>query len=147
MGLSSHPEAGYEKVAQARDLAIITDQLGFQEVALVTHDIGNMVGYAFAALFPKRVTKWVVMDAPQWALRRSFRDESVSVMKGEVVSSILTGSAIPFRSQDCSSSENGSFVLVRLRQRSAKNVWPGRAVQDGRQGSWPRRARDAARAC
>jgi pimeloyl-ACP methyl ester carboxylesterase len=42
----------------------ILDQLGFQEVALVTHDIGNMVGYAFAALFPQRVTKWVVMDVP-----------------------------------------------------------------------------------
>jgi pimeloyl-ACP methyl ester carboxylesterase len=43
MGLSSHPEGGYEKVAQARDLIGILDQLGFQEVALVTHDIGNMV--------------------------------------------------------------------------------------------------------
>src|SRR5580692_4420315 len=64
MGLSSHPEGGYEKVAQARDLASILDQLGFQEVALVTHDIGNMVGYAFAALFSQRVTKWIVMDAP-----------------------------------------------------------------------------------
>jgi pimeloyl-ACP methyl ester carboxylesterase len=64
MGLSSHPEGGYEKVAQARDLATIVDQLGFREVALVTHDIGNMVGYAFAALFPQRVTKWVAMDAP-----------------------------------------------------------------------------------
>jgi pimeloyl-ACP methyl ester carboxylesterase len=64
MGLSSHPEAGYEKVAQARDLAAILDQLGFKDVALVTHDIGNMVGYAFAALFPQRVTKWVAMDAP-----------------------------------------------------------------------------------
>jgi pimeloyl-ACP methyl ester carboxylesterase len=64
MGLSSHPEGGYEKVAQARDLASILDQLGFQEVALVTHDIGNMVGYAFTALFSQRVTKWVVMDAP-----------------------------------------------------------------------------------
>jgi pimeloyl-ACP methyl ester carboxylesterase len=64
MGLSSHPEGGYEKVAQARDLAAILGQLGFQDVALVTHDIGNMVGYAFAALFPQRVTKWVVMDAP-----------------------------------------------------------------------------------
>lgn len=61
MGLSSHPEGGYEKVAQARDLIGILDQLGFQEVALVTHDIGNMVGYAFAALFPQRVTKWVVL--------------------------------------------------------------------------------------
>ena len=64
MGLSSHPEGGYEKVAQARDLATILDQLAIQEIALVTHDIGNMVGYALAALFPQRVNKWVVMDAP-----------------------------------------------------------------------------------
>jgi pimeloyl-ACP methyl ester carboxylesterase len=64
MGLSSHPEGGYEKIAQARDLAAVLDQLKIQELALVTHDIGNMVGYAFAALFPQRVIKWVVMDAP-----------------------------------------------------------------------------------
>jgi len=64
MGLSSHPEGGYEKIAQARDLAAILDQLGFKDVALVTHDIGNMVGYAFAALYPQRATKWVAMDAP-----------------------------------------------------------------------------------
>jgi pimeloyl-ACP methyl ester carboxylesterase len=53
MGLSSHPEAGYEKVAQARDLAAILDQLKIQKVALVTHDIGNMVGYALAAQYPE----------------------------------------------------------------------------------------------
>jgi pimeloyl-ACP methyl ester carboxylesterase len=64
MGLSSHPEDGYEKVAQARDLAGILDRLGVKEVALVTHDIGNMVGYAFAAQYPSRTTRWVVMDAP-----------------------------------------------------------------------------------
>ncbi|NLS04094.1 alpha/beta hydrolase [Rhizobium sp. P32RR-XVIII] len=64
MGLSSHPETGYEKVAQARDIAAILDQLKVQKVALVTHDIGNMVGYALAAQYPDRVTKWVVMDAP-----------------------------------------------------------------------------------
>ena len=64
MGLSSHPETGYEKVAQARDLAAVLDDLGLREMALVTHDIGNMVGYAFAAQFPQRVTKWVAMDAP-----------------------------------------------------------------------------------
>jgi pimeloyl-ACP methyl ester carboxylesterase len=64
MGLSSHPEGGYEKVAQARDLAAILDRLGIKEAALVTHDIGNMVGYAFAAQYPTRVTKWVAMDAP-----------------------------------------------------------------------------------
>ena len=64
MGLSSHPEGGYEKIAQARDLAAILDQLGVQSAALVTHDIGNMVGYALAALDPKRISKWVAMDAP-----------------------------------------------------------------------------------
>jgi pimeloyl-ACP methyl ester carboxylesterase len=64
MGLSSHPEGGYEKVAQARDLAAILNRLGVTDAALVTHDIGNMVGYAYAALYPQRVTKWVVMDAP-----------------------------------------------------------------------------------
>ena len=64
MGLSSHPEDGYAKVAQGRDLAAILDQLGVKDVALVTHDIGNMVGYAFAAQFRDRVSRWVVMDAP-----------------------------------------------------------------------------------
>jgi pimeloyl-ACP methyl ester carboxylesterase len=64
MGLSSHQDGGYEKTAQARDLAGILDQLGLQDVALVTHDIGNMVGYALAALYPTRVNRWVVMDAP-----------------------------------------------------------------------------------
>jgi pimeloyl-ACP methyl ester carboxylesterase len=64
MGLSSHPEGGYEKVAQAKDIVTILDQLGVKDVQLVTHDIGNMVGYALAASYPQRVTKWVVMDAP-----------------------------------------------------------------------------------
>jgi pimeloyl-ACP methyl ester carboxylesterase len=64
MGLSSHPEGGFEKVAQARDLVQILDRLGITQVALVTHDIGNMVGYAFAAQYPERTTRWVAMDAP-----------------------------------------------------------------------------------
>jgi pimeloyl-ACP methyl ester carboxylesterase len=64
MGLSGHPETGYEKTNQARDLASILDRLKVQQVTLVTHDIGNMVGYGLAAQFPARVTKWIVMDAP-----------------------------------------------------------------------------------
>jgi pimeloyl-ACP methyl ester carboxylesterase len=64
MGLSTHPEDGYEKTSQARDLAAILDRLAVDQVKLVTHDIGNMVGYAFAAQFPQRVTTWIVTDAP-----------------------------------------------------------------------------------
>ena len=30
----------------------------------MTHDIGNMVGFAFAAQYPERVTRFVLIDAP-----------------------------------------------------------------------------------
>ncbi len=64
MGLSSHPEGGYDKATQARDIAKVMDALNVDKAALVTHDIGNMVGYALAAQFADRVTRWVVIDAP-----------------------------------------------------------------------------------
>jgi pimeloyl-ACP methyl ester carboxylesterase len=64
MGLSSHPPGGYDKKSQAQDIARVLDKLRIDKAALVTHDIGNMVGYAFAAQFPARVTRWVAMDAP-----------------------------------------------------------------------------------
>jgi pimeloyl-ACP methyl ester carboxylesterase len=64
MGLSSHPEEGYDKKAQGGDVARVLDKLNIQKADLVTHDIGNMVGYAFAAQYPHLVTRWVVMDAP-----------------------------------------------------------------------------------
>jgi pimeloyl-ACP methyl ester carboxylesterase len=64
MGLSAHPGTGYEKVTQAHDIVGILDQLKVQKIDLITHDIGNMVGYALAAQFPDRVNKWVAMDAP-----------------------------------------------------------------------------------
>ena len=64
MGLSSHPEGGYDKKTQARDIARVMDELKIEKADFVTHDIGNMVGYAFAAQFPARVTRWVIIDAP-----------------------------------------------------------------------------------
>jgi pimeloyl-ACP methyl ester carboxylesterase len=64
MGLSSHPERGYDKKTQGQDVARLLDWLEIDKADLVTHDIGNMVGYAFAAQYPMRVTRWVVMDAP-----------------------------------------------------------------------------------
>jgi len=65
MGLSSHPETGYEKKNEGQDIATVLAALKIDgPVALVTHDIGNMVGYAFAAQNRDRVSRWVVMDAP-----------------------------------------------------------------------------------
>ena len=64
MGLSSHPPEGYTKQTEAEDMIQVLDQLKIGKFDLVTHDIGNMVGYALAALQPQRVTRWVAMDAP-----------------------------------------------------------------------------------
>ena len=65
MGLSSHPETGYDKKSEAGDIAAVLRALKLDgPLALVTHDIGNMVGYAFAAQNRERVIRWVVMDAP-----------------------------------------------------------------------------------
>lgn len=64
IGLSSYPAGGYDKKTQGTDIARILDVLKIAKADLVTHDIGNMVGYALAAQYPDRITKWVVMDAP-----------------------------------------------------------------------------------
>jgi len=64
MGLSSHPAGGYDKKTQAADVAGVLDALKVDKVEVVTHDIGNMVGYAFAAEQPARVTKFALLDAP-----------------------------------------------------------------------------------
>jgi pimeloyl-ACP methyl ester carboxylesterase len=64
MGMSDHPDTGYTKMNQAVDIAGVMDALKVQKADLVTHDIGNMVGYALAAQYPVRVTRWVVIDAP-----------------------------------------------------------------------------------
>jgi pimeloyl-ACP methyl ester carboxylesterase len=64
MGLSDHPDSGYTKKNQAVDIAGVMDSLHVTTAALVTHDIGNMVGYALAAQFPARISRWVVIDAP-----------------------------------------------------------------------------------
>lgn len=64
MGLSSHPAGGYDKASQGRDMHHVLDVLKIGRVQLVTHDIGNMVGYAFAAEEPERTERWVAMDAP-----------------------------------------------------------------------------------
>jgi len=64
MGLSSHPDTGYTKKNQAVDIAGVMDALKVPKADLVTHDIGNMVGYALAAQYPARISRWVVIDAP-----------------------------------------------------------------------------------
>ena len=64
MGLSAHPDGGYDKATQGRDIAAVLDSLKIGKFALVTHDIGNMVGFALATQQPDRVTRFALLDAP-----------------------------------------------------------------------------------
>jgi len=64
LGLSSKPAAGFDKKTQAGDVAGVMDTLGISRADLVAHDIGNMVGFAFAAQFPQRVSTLTLIDAP-----------------------------------------------------------------------------------
>ncbi|HEU5080928.1 MAG TPA: alpha/beta fold hydrolase [Opitutaceae bacterium] len=64
MGKSSHPASGYDKKHQAGDIRAVVIALGRDHAAVVAHDIGNMVAYAYAATYPDKVDRLVMMDAP-----------------------------------------------------------------------------------
>jgi pimeloyl-ACP methyl ester carboxylesterase len=64
MGLSAHPAGGFDKMNQGRDMQGVLAALGVQKFDLVTHDIGNMVGFALATQLPDRVGHFVLIDAP-----------------------------------------------------------------------------------
>ena len=64
MGLSSHPASGYDKKTQAADIRAVLTKLGIDHSAVVGHDIGTMVAYAYAARYPSKTDSLVVMDAP-----------------------------------------------------------------------------------
>ena len=64
LGRSSKPVGGFDKKTQAGDVAGVLAALRIEQIDLVTHDIGNMVGFAFAAQHPERVKRFVLIDAP-----------------------------------------------------------------------------------
>jgi pimeloyl-ACP methyl ester carboxylesterase len=64
IGKSSKPEGGYDKKTQAKDIRAVVTALGYDKTFVVAHDIGNMVAYAYAATYPDKVERLVVMDAP-----------------------------------------------------------------------------------
>lgn len=63
-GWSSRPTWGYDKKTQAADIRAVILALGHDRTSIVSHDIGIMVAYAYAARYPAKVERLVVMDAP-----------------------------------------------------------------------------------
>jgi pimeloyl-ACP methyl ester carboxylesterase len=63
IGDSAIPADGLDMKAAAVRIHALMASLGFQKTEVVGHDIGLMVAYAYAALYPAETTKLVVMDA------------------------------------------------------------------------------------
>jgi pimeloyl-ACP methyl ester carboxylesterase len=64
IGRSSKPTGGDDKKTQAQNVRAVVTALGHDRTFVVAHDIGNMVAYAYAATYPEKVERLVVMDAP-----------------------------------------------------------------------------------
>ena len=63
IGDSAIPADGLDMKAAAVRIHALMSSLGFQRAEVVGHDIGLMVAYAYAAMYPAETTKLVVMDA------------------------------------------------------------------------------------
>lgn len=62
-GGSDKPDGGYDKKTMAVDIRALLTALGIERTAIVGHDIGLMVAYAFAAQFPQATERLCLMDA------------------------------------------------------------------------------------
>jgi len=63
IGESSIPADGLDMKTAAMRIHALVKSLGLQKAEVVGHDIGLMVAYAYAAMYPAETTKLVVMDA------------------------------------------------------------------------------------
>ncbi|MFC5947465.1 alpha/beta fold hydrolase [Pseudonocardia lutea] len=63
-GESSKPLVGYDKVTMANDFETLRQELDLGQVQVVGHDIGAMVGYAWAAMHRDSVSRLAFLDAP-----------------------------------------------------------------------------------
>jgi pimeloyl-ACP methyl ester carboxylesterase len=95
-GDSEKAEAGYDKKNMAVDVHELVKSLGLGRVALVGHDIGLMVAYAYAAQFPQDVDRIVLMDAflpgiGDWTKVWLLRDLWHFHFYGEVPLQLVTG--------------------------------------------------------
>jgi pimeloyl-ACP methyl ester carboxylesterase len=64
LGRSGVATSGFDKKTQASDIRQVLDVLGIRTAAIVGHDIGLMVAYAFAAQFPDRTERLAILEAP-----------------------------------------------------------------------------------
>ncbi|MFJ7439647.1 alpha/beta fold hydrolase [Methylorubrum thiocyanatum] len=78
-GHSSKPEGGFDKRTIATRLRALLKKLGLPRVALVGHDLGGHVAYAYAAQWPDEVSHLVFIES---SLPGFGQEEAMDVSKG-----------------------------------------------------------------
>jgi len=63
IGNSSIPSSGLDMKTSAQRVRDAVRSLGYTKVRVVGHDIGLMVAYAYAAMYPQEVNRLALMDA------------------------------------------------------------------------------------
>src|SRR5467141_4708225 len=63
IGDSSIPKSGIDMKTSAERVHAAISSFGYKKVRVVGHDIGLMVAYAYAAMYPQEVEKLALMDA------------------------------------------------------------------------------------
>ncbi|WP_375459882.1 alpha/beta fold hydrolase [uncultured Enterovirga sp.] len=78
-GYSSKPEGGFDKKTISRHLREFVHALGLSHIALVGHDLGGHVAYAYAAQWPEEVSHLVFIES---SLPCFGQEEAMDVAKG-----------------------------------------------------------------
>ncbi len=62
-GDSDRPSHGYDKRTVAKDIHELVIRLGLGPINLISHDVGMMVAYAYASLYPTEVKRLALTEA------------------------------------------------------------------------------------
>lgn len=61
---SSIPTQEFDKATLAKDIHTLIEHLKLKNVIVIGHDIGGMVTYAYARLYPKEILGFAILDVP-----------------------------------------------------------------------------------
>jgi pimeloyl-ACP methyl ester carboxylesterase len=61
-GLSDKPASGYSIMHHCEDISALLKDQGIERVVIIGHSLGALIGLAFAAQFPERVDRLILVD-------------------------------------------------------------------------------------
>src|SRR6266516_4262971 len=82
-GDSDKPETGYSIPIHAADLAELIDELNLDEPIVAGHSLGALIGLYFAAHYPEKLSKLVLIDAGA-SLRWKTAEEQPAWLTGSI---------------------------------------------------------------